>query len=149
MEQSKTYEEALSMLQQGELASGAYFIISGVNGHQGAIINRNYPENENDHPSIVVEHLGDSKPKKQWFLVQSNKDREDYPRDIKVKKVEKRLVEFGNNINYDQAFDLICSQSPSFEKTTIYSTIQSASDSYFKTIIYYRDNNNNNKKNNN
>jgi len=134
MEQCESYQNALEMLQKGNIASAAYYIVTGTKDFEGAVIARDY-----DRP-VLVSHLGYAE-NNDWFIVQTNFDR-NYPDpawDHRRVPVENRLKHFGHSITYQNIFDLFMSKEPSFNSRTIYTTIQSAEDGYFNTTIYYRD----------
>jgi len=132
MEQANSYNEALNMLQSGSIASSVYYIISGVKDFESAIIARDY------NKPVLVDHIS----VKDWFIVQTNYDRNlpDPENDYRRVPVEERLKALGNNITYQDLYDLVNSKIPSFRAGTIFTTIQSAEDNYFNTTIYFRDN---------
>jgi len=133
MENAKTYEAALNMLKNGRIASSAYYIITGIKENEGAIITRDW--NKPAYEDYLTSN--------DWFLVITNYDRNlpDSETDYRRVPTENKLKELGNNLTYQEVIDQIMSKDPTFANDTIFTTLQSASDGYFNTTVYFREDN--------
>jgi len=133
MENANTYDEALNMLKHDNVASPVYYIITGLKENEGAIITRNW------NKPAYEEYLTSN----DWFLVITNFDKNlpDPVTDYRRVPTENKLKELGNNLSYQDVMDKIMSRDPTFAKDTIFTTLQSAEDSYFNTTIYFREDN--------
>jgi hypothetical protein len=133
VENANSYDEALSMMMSNNISSPCYYIISGINPNEGAVIARDY------NNVVLVDSLSND----YWFLVQTNYDRnkEDPVDDFRRIPAEKKISNIGRNITYQELYDNVLSQAPSFVLNyTIYTTLQSANENYFNTTVYIEKN---------
>ena len=122
-----SYEKAVEMMRTSKLTSPVYYSICGVNPNEGAIVSKDYD----------IEALFDSLSSDQWFMVQTNYDRnqEDASWDTRRVPAENKIKAIGKNITFDNLFTIL-SQKPNKWVNTIYTSIQSPIDNYLNTTIY-------------
>jgi hypothetical protein len=118
----ESYEEAIWRLSETHVSSVIYYICASY--AEGTIISKNVDNVDR------VDYLND------WFLVQTNADREIW--DPRRDGAEKKLIamkERGEEISYDNIMNEILSKPPNWLTSTVYSTIQSV-DGYFESRYY-------------
>jgi len=107
VEEEATYATALQRLKTERIGGPVYFVVSGLKGNEGAIIER---DNEKVHALYELTETN-------WFLVQTNYDRDqpDPIHDQRRLPAETRLKERGNkNFKEQDLFDTIMYKFPTF-----------------------------------
>lgn len=122
---SNSFQAAISLLSNVVLGSPCYFILSGIQHNEGAVITRN-SEDVYNLATLDADNVdGDG-----WFLVQTNSDRDtpDYQkRDIRRYQAENRVRNIGKgNINGEKLMEDVLSLSPNKNQITILSSTLSA-----------------------
>ena len=112
------YEETVQYLCEVPLITDSYYIISGVNELQGAIITRF------KHRLVDIQHM---KPQ-DWYLVETNYDpwARDPAVDNRKTKAEEQLQALGEGYVSDSQVWQVLSTPPVFNVRTIYTTVMSA-----------------------
>lgn len=128
-----TYDRALKRLKLQKIGGPVYYIISGVEADEGAVIER---DTESVHAYYELSETN-------WFLVQTNYDR-DYPdplHDPRRIPVEKKLREKGNQkFEPQDLFDEFMSQWPTFNIATIMTALMVPANGYHNTTCWYGQN---------
>ena len=135
VEEETTYAKTVQRLKATKIAGPVYFAISGIQGNEGIIIER---DSDNIHAAY---ELSDS----TWFLVQTNYDRDqpDPKDDQRRISAENRLIKIGNsNFNEQTLFDVVMSQYPTLNVETIYTVVMMSSTGYHNTTAWYGQNSN-------
>jgi acid ceramidase len=132
VEQANSYEVAKLLLSTFSLSSPVYYIISGVQSNEGAIITRS-SQGLYSISNLNVE-------KERWFLVICNTDldHEESQDDFRRIPTEENLERIGRErITYENIFSGVLSLYPTNNLITVYSTVQSAKDEgYFNTTLW-------------
>ena len=115
LETQKSYVEAKKMLETAQINSYAYYVIAGVSDNEGAVIERN---NDSIHDEYFLSD-------KNWFLVQSNYDRDqpDNPKDPRRTAAEKKLRARGPKDLALSDLDKILKEYPNHQITERSATI--------------------------
>ncbi len=133
LEEEATYNGALQRLKTQKIGGPVYYVISGTGPNDGAVIER-------DTNSI---HAYYELSEKNWFIVQTNYDR-DYPdplHDPRRVPVELRLGERGN-IHFEEQtlLDDFMSVWPTFNIATIMTAVMVPATGYHNTTVWYAQN---------
>ena len=118
-EKFSTYEEVVAYLSEVPLITDSYYIISGTNSTQGAVITRY------DHGSMTdIRSFGEG----SWYLVQTNYDpwAHDPTVDNRRTKAEAHLKSMGMGQVMELQVWEILSAPPVFNVRTIYTTLMNA-----------------------
>jgi hypothetical protein len=133
VEEETNYASAVHRLKTTKIAGPVYFVVSGIQGNEGIIIERN-----SDSVHAAYE-LSDS----TWFLVQTNYDRDqpDPKEDQRRIPAENRLMRIGNtNFKEQTLFDVVMSLHPTLNVETIYTVVMVSSTGYHNTTVWYGQN---------
>jgi hypothetical protein len=133
VEEETTYAKALARLSTERIGGPVYFVVSGLQGNEGAVIER---DNDKVH---ALYQLTDS----NWFLVQTNYDRDqpDPVHDQRRLPAEARLRQRGNkNFKEQDLFDTVMSKFPTMNIETILTVVMVSSSGYHNTTVWYGQN---------
>jgi acid ceramidase len=133
LRESQNYNQSIEVLSRTPISSPAYYIISGVQKNEGAIITRSY-DKVDEFDQLDVENG-------KWYLVQTNSDRktpldQDYRRytaELRLNDLETNQIKLFHEVLMSEVMVL----EPNKNKDTAYSTVQSPfNGGYFKSIYY-------------
>jgi len=126
---AKTFDEAVKMMNETNVACAIYYIVSGIEGNQGVVIER-------DATSIHGFYQLNST---DWFLVQTNYDRDvpDPIHDMRRIPAEMRLEKMGQSITIQQLYDDIMIKWPTFNLATILTYSAVPANSYHNTTLWW------------
>lgn len=131
-EQANSYEVAKLLLSNFSLSSPVYYIISGIQSNEGAIITRS-SQGLHSISNLNVEN-------DKWFLVICNtdQDQEESKDDFRRVPTEENIKRIGREkINYENLFSGVLYLYPTNNLITVYSTVQSANyQGYFNTSLW-------------
>ena len=128
-----TYAAAVDRLKTTKIAGPVYFVVSGLKGNEGIVIER-----DSDKVHAAYE-LSDC----TWYLVQTNYDRNqpDPEHDQRRIPAENRLKKVGNEGLTEQVlFDTVMKQTPTLNLETIYTVTMVSSTGYHNTTVWYGQN---------
>ena len=131
LEQAENYENAIRMLSDEEFAAPCYLIISGIEKNEGAVITRDR------HGVYNISQIDLNT--NQWFLVQTNSDRDidNLEDDIRRVAAENRIDKIGrSNMTMEILFNDVISLSPNKNSGTITSSVMSPKTGFFNTTIW-------------
>ena len=130
LEEESTYKSATQRLMNTEISAPIYYILAGLEGNEGMVIERN---NKGVH---AVYELTDER----WFLVQTNYDRDlpDPIHDPRRVPVEKKLRERGNvGLDEKELMEHFMSIWPTFNIASILTSIMNPTESVHNTTVWY------------
>ncbi|KAL4481490.1 hypothetical protein ABPG74_007579 [Tetrahymena malaccensis] len=129
LQTSTTYDDALNSLMNTKIAMPAYFIIAGLSGNQGTVLER-------DRESV---HLQTTLSDSTWFICQTNYDRSqpDNPDDYRRIPCEQKMGKFNQNSWKPQDIFNILQQTPNFVITTITTDIMNPKTGYINSTRWY------------
>ena len=133
LEEQTSYAGALKRLRTERTDAPVYYILAGLQGNEGAVIEKGY------NGSHAYYELSES----QWFLVQTNYDRDqpDPVTDPRRIPVEKRLTERGNiHFEEHELMNEFMSIWPTFNIATIMTAVMVPSTSYHNSTAWYGNN---------
>ncbi|KAL4507129.1 hypothetical protein ABPG72_001922 [Tetrahymena utriculariae] len=132
VDQANTFDEAVQLLKTINVSSPIYFIVSGLQGNQGVVIERNRESIQN------VYTLSES----EWFLVQTNTDRSNaIIKDFRYLETIKSIQSLGQeNCTKENLLDQVMSVFPANNELTISTSVYSAYDGDFISRNYLIDN---------
>ena len=133
VEEEGDYASAVKRLKTTPIAGPVYFVVSGIQGNEGIIIER---DSNKVHAAY---ELSDE----NWFIVQTNydRDRPDPSDDQRRIPAENRLKERGNkNFKEQDLFDTVMSKNPTLNLETIYTVVMVSSTGYHNTTAWYGQN---------
>ena len=126
------YADALKRLRTERTDGPVYYIMAGLKNNEAAVIEKDY------NGSHAYYELTDS----QWFLVQTNYDREvpDPMHDPRRVPVEKKLTQRGNaHFEVEDLMEFM-STWPTFNIATIMTSVMVPATGYHNTTAWYGDN---------
>ncbi|EAS05941.1 linear amide C-N hydrolase, choloylglycine hydrolase family protein (macronuclear) [Tetrahymena thermophila SB210] len=124
-----TYSDALDSLMNTKIAMPAYFIIAGLSGNQGTVIER-------DREAV---HLQTTLSGSTWFICQTNFDRSqpDDPSDYRRVPCEQKMGLLNQNSWKPQDIFNILSSSPNFIQTTIATDVMNPNTGYINSTRWF------------
>ncbi|EAR82314.1 N-acylethanolamine-hydrolyzing acid amidase (macronuclear) [Tetrahymena thermophila SB210] len=128
LREKQTYQEALEALSKTKIATNTYFILSGLQGNEGAVIERNRAD------SHAIYYLTEQ----NWFLVQTNYDRDipDPENDPRRTVAEERMEELPANFNEANIFDVL-DKYPNLNSSTLTTDIMCPKTNYYNAQKWY------------
>ncbi|KAL4460411.1 hypothetical protein ABPG74_000162 [Tetrahymena malaccensis] len=128
VDQANNFDEAVNILKNMNVSSPIYFIVSGLEGNQGVVIERNRQSVQN------VYTLSES----DWFLVQTNSDRSNTKiKDYRYLQAIKNIQALGQqNCTKENLLNKVMSIFPSKNTLTISTSVYSAYDGDFISRNY-------------
>jgi hypothetical protein len=133
LETAENFTSAVEMLSTEEFAAPAYLTVSGVNKNEGVVITRDrrgvYNISQIDFDSVD-----------QWFLVQTNYDRDvpDPASDYRRVPAEKRMREIGKNaMDLEALYNHVMILEPNKRNETITSSVMCPRTGTFNTTVWY------------
>ena len=132
LEEQTTYKEVTERLKNTEIGGPVYYIVVGVSGNEGMVIER---ENKGVHASYEL-------TEDRWFLVQTNYDR-DQPEpvyDTRRAPAERRIRDIGSSMMPDDLFHKVMLVWPTLNIATIMTAIMVPGDNYHNATILYGEN---------
>lgn len=130
LEEEVSYTNAIKRLKNTRIGGPVYYVISGVNSDEGAVIERDVDSVHN------FTELND----KRWFIVQTNYDRDqpDPVHDPRRFPVEDRMNERGNiHFEEEDLFKEFMTVWPTFNIATIMTAIMVPGTGYHNTTVWY------------
>jgi hypothetical protein len=127
-----TYAGATERLRNTEISCTIYYIVSGVKGNEGMVIERD------TNQTHAYYELNDY----MWFLIQTNYDRDqpDPIHDPRRIPTEHKLADRGNhNFTEQTLLEEFMFKWPNFNIATIYTDILVPSTGYKNTTVWYGD----------
>lgn len=119
VDEESSFQGAVKRLKEERIGGPVYFVVSGIKGNEGIIIER---DNEKVHAAYELTD-------ENWFLVQTNYDRDqpDPKSDYRRIPAENKLKERGNkNFKAQDLFDTVMSKYPTFNLETILTVVMSS-----------------------
>ena len=132
LENADSFDEAISMLSTTRIIAPAYYIVSGVQPHEGVIISRNATGVTNAH------WLKDNDP--DWYIAVSNYDRDEVEPDLDYRRIpaENRIYAIGQqNMTEQLLLDEVLAKFPTLNFETILSAVMVPSTGYFNTTMWF------------
>ena len=131
-ETANSFDEAVSMISTTRIIAPAYYIVSGVQPHEGVIISRNATGVTNAH------WLKDNDP--DWYIAVSNYDRDEIDPDLDYRRIpaENRIYAIGQqNMTEQLLLDGVLARFPNLNFETILTAIMVPSTGYFNTTMWF------------
>lgn len=133
LENAENFTSAVEMLSSEEFAAPAYLTVSGVQPNEGVVITR-------DRRGVYNISQIDVNSTDQWFLVQTNYDRDvpDPASDYRRVPAENRMKEIGRKSMDDEAlYNHVMILSPNKRDETITSAVMCPKTGTFNTTVWY------------
>lgn len=127
-----TYAAATDRLRNTEISCTIYYIVSGLEGNEGMVIERD------TNKTHAYYELSDY----MWFLIQTNYDRDqpDPIHDPRRIPTEHKLADRGNqNFTEQTLLEEFMFKWPNFNIATIYTDILVPKSGYKNTTVWYGD----------
>ena len=131
-ETANSFDEAISIISTTRIIAPAYYIVSGVQPHEGVIISRNATGVTNAH------WLKDNDP--DWYIAVSNYDRDEIDPDLDYRRIpaENRIYAIGQqNMTEQLLLDEVLAKFPNLNFMSILSAIMVPSTGYFNTTMWF------------
>jgi predicted choloylglycine hydrolase len=132
LENATDYNSAIQLLADSPIIAPVYYIVSGVNSDEGAVITMNRDSVANLAMLDVEGGI--------WYLVQTNYDRDvpDPADDNRRTAAQNRLDAIGQDaVSIDNVMSDVQSLYPNFNNETILTGMYSAQQSYFNVTMWY------------
>ena len=129
LEEQTNYADAIHRLKTDKIGGPVYYIVSGLQGNEGAVIER-------DTESVNgFYELTDT----TWFLVQTNYDRTepDPLHDPRRIPAEDRIKEKGQTFDEEALRKMVMTEWPNFNIATIMTVMMNPSTGYHNTSLWY------------
>lgn len=131
LEKSDSFDETVNLLKTTKIIAPCYYIVSGIQPHEGVVITRD--------PNTVVNMtwLSDNDP--AWFVVETNYDRDEKEPDDDVRRApaEQRLKNITQGAIGEQILlDGVLGLYPNLNNETILTAIYTPSTGYFNITLW-------------
>jgi len=133
LETAENFETAVKMLSSEEFGAPCYLTVSGVNKNEGVVITR-------DRRGVYNVSQIDFDSQDQWFLVQTNYDRDvpDPTSDFRRVPAEQRMRSIGrNSMSLDSLYNSVMNLEPNKRYNTITTSVMCPKTGDFNTTVWF------------
>ena len=133
LETAENFETAVKMLSSEEFGAPVYLTVSGMNKNEGVVITR-------DRRGVYNVSQIDFDSEDQWFLVQTNYDRDipDPASDYRRVPAENKMKAIGrNNMSEETLYNTVMISAPNKRDETITSSVMCPRTGSFNTTIWF------------
>lgn len=133
LETAQNFKEAVEMLSTEEFAAPAYLTVSGMEQNEGVVITR-------DRRGVYNISQIDVQSKDEWFLVQTNYDRDvpDPQNDYRRVPAENRMKEIGKSaMDEETLYNHVLILEPNKRDRTITSAVMCPKTGSYNTTVWY------------